>query len=123
MLRHLQVQQVSVEEMEQVKQFLLNSFVFEFDSTQKIVNRRAIQELLGYPLDYDSRFALDVASLSPEEILRVARNRWRVEDFVVVVVGNDKSYQSVKNMRDDPQAILHGYPLQRMFFKEHLVKT
>ncbi|NLF24313.1 MAG: insulinase family protein [Deltaproteobacteria bacterium] len=117
----LQSQDVSEQELEQAKQSIQNSFVFEFDSSEKLVSRKAALHLLEYPQDYDASFIPQVLAVSAHDIKTVAKRRWSIPEMVIVVVGNKESYESIEEMRGRPDSVLYNLPIQRLGFKEALV--
>ena len=119
-LRTMQSEEISAEELEQAKDSIQNSFVFDFDTPEKVVERRAILELLGYPPDYDAEFIPKVLALTPSDIKEVASHRWNLAEFVIVVVGNKESYQSIRQMSERPEAVLYKIPVRPLHFHEHI---
>jgi len=90
------------EEVEYAKQSTINAFVFEFTSNEDILERKATYRAYGYPEDFAERFIERVARVTPEDVQRVARERIREDDFVYVVVGNQKQLEPVLKTLDRP---------------------
>ena len=124
-LKFMQNKLVADEDLERVRDGVRNSFVFKFDSPKKMVSRRATLRLLGYPDSYDDDYIERIVSVSPEEIRKVARKRWDIGKFVVVVVGNKKAYSSLKESlgseSDDTLAPIKGLPVKKLKFNQRLL--
>jgi len=74
-------------EVQRAKDSILNSFIFEFDSKDKVMNARANYEFHGYPADFLERFQKGVAAVTVADVDRVARKYLVKENFAVLVVG------------------------------------
>ena len=83
---------VTPEELKIAKDAVLNSFVFSFDRPSKTLNRMVVYEYFGYPKDFLFQYQKAVEQVTAEDVLRVAKERFRPEDFTVVAVGNPKEF-------------------------------
>ncbi|MHC1765803.1 MAG: M16 family metallopeptidase [Verrucomicrobiia bacterium] len=83
---------VTAEELSVAKDYYLNTFVFEFDSRAKIVNRLMSYEFYGYPPDFLETTRKEIHDVSREDVLRVARKYLRPEALRVLVVGNPEKF-------------------------------
>lgn len=119
-LLRLQDELVSVEELTEMQRAVTNSFIFRFETPEKAIVRRANQELLGFPDDYDQTYLHKIAALTPDDIRDVARNRWNYRELVVVVAGDKTAYSAVERMLRSPGSVLHGLPLRKMKFDQRL---
>lgn len=68
----------------------LNSFVFRFDSVDKIVNERAVYELFGYPDDYLENFRENISAVDEKAALEAARKIISTDSLQIVVVGPER---------------------------------
>ncbi|NMC63484.1 MAG: insulinase family protein, partial [SAR324 cluster bacterium] len=118
-LKKMQSEDVSLQELNEAKQYLLNSFVFKFDTSNDIVQRKAGQELLGFPTDYDRTFLSRIKDVNIEALTRVARERWHPDLFTIVVVGDKRAYESISSLLKGP---LSGYNIKRVSFEEALLE-
>lgn len=84
--------EVTERELAKAKDSVMNSFVFYFDSPAKTLNRLVRYEYFGYPKDFlfDYRKAID--AVTREDVLRVAKEHFRVDDLTIVAVGNPKNF-------------------------------
>ncbi|MGE5324849.1 MAG: M16 family metallopeptidase [Actinomycetota bacterium] len=74
-------------ELKRGKDAILNSFVFDFDSKQKVMRERMTYELYGYPADFLERFQKGVEKVTAADVDRVARKYLVKDKFAVLVVG------------------------------------
>ncbi len=108
-------------ELQESKDALLNSFVFNFESPAKVLIRNASFQLLGYPADYDKTYMPGMREVSAEQVREVARKRWNFEDLSIVVVGNKGALTAVTEaleVRPELQSLL---PIRRARFDQRLV--
>ncbi len=74
-------------ELQRGKDAILNSFVFEYDSRQKVMNARTNLEFHGYPPDFLERYQKGVESVTVADVDRVAKKYLDKSKFAVLVVG------------------------------------
>ncbi len=117
-LKDMQRNAVPEAELNETKSALVDSFVFNFDSPARVMNRKASFELLGYPSDYDERYIPGVEKLTPDDIRSVAQRRWDPSQFVIVVVGNHEAYVGLEELLKNPPELIKGLPLRRAYFDE-----
>lgn len=84
--------EVTPQELDTAKQGALNSFVFFFDSPAKALNRVMRYEYYAYPKDFLFGYQKAVAAVTRADMLRVAKERIRPENFTIVAVGNPKEF-------------------------------
>jgi zinc protease len=77
----------TVEELKKAKDAILNSFIFRFDSKQKVVRERMAYEFYGYPADFLERYRAGVEKVSQADVGRVARQYIHKDRLAVLVVG------------------------------------
>lgn len=83
---------VTAEELQRGKDSILNSFVFEYDSKEKVMNARANYEFQGYPADFLERYQKGVEKVTVEDVNRVARKYLHRDKFAVLVVGKSADF-------------------------------
>ncbi len=91
-VRRMTQEPVSAEELRMAKEGILNSFVFNFDTTGEVVRRLMIYEYYGYPPDFLERFKSNVEKVTAEDVLRAARRWLRPEDLVILAVGRQQDF-------------------------------
>jgi zinc protease len=87
-------EEVKDEELTRAKESILNSFIFNFDTTGKIVSRLLYYEYYGYPKDYLARYKERVEKVTKADLLRVAKEYIRPEKFTFLVAGKEKDFDS-----------------------------
>ena len=83
---------VKTDELKKAKDAILNSFIFEFDSKEKVLSERMRYEFYGYPPDFLERFRAGIEKVTPADVDRVARKYIHPEKMAVLVVGNAKDF-------------------------------
>jgi zinc protease len=83
---------VTDRELELAKDYMVNSFIFGFTSPGVVVNQRARLEFYGYPKDYLEQYRDNIARVTRDDVLRVARHYLHPDRMVVVVVGDDRTF-------------------------------
>src|SRR5580698_3019071 len=84
--------EVTESELKDAKEEVLNSFVFFFDSPSKTLNRVMRYEYFGYPKDFLFQYQKAIAAVTRADVLRVAKEHIKPEDFAIVAVGNPKAF-------------------------------
>ncbi|GLI39867.1 insulinase family protein [Geobacter hydrogenophilus] len=79
-------------ELALAKDAIVNSFIFGFARTDAVVAQRARIEFYGYPEGYLENYRANIAKVSKDDVLRVARRCLKPERMVTVVVGDDKTF-------------------------------
>lgn len=91
-LRDITTTEVTAEELRVAKDAILNSFVFNFDSTGKIVRRMMEYEYFGYPADYLEKFKANIEKVTAADILRAAREHIHPDELAILAVGREKDF-------------------------------
>ena len=76
------------EEIKRAKDAILNSFVFRFDSPEKVLQEKMAYEFYGYPLDFLENFQKGIEGVTKEDVARVAAKYLHREQMAVLVVGH-----------------------------------
>lgn len=84
--------EVTDQELSTAKNTALNSFVFNFASPAQTLNRMVTYDYHGYPMDFLQTYKKAVESVTKADILRVAKEFVKPENFTVVAVGNPKKF-------------------------------
>ncbi len=92
-MKRLQTEEVTDAELTKAKDAFLNTFVFEFDSKAKIVNRMMMLVYYGYPLDFNKKFIEQVEKVTAGDVLRVAQQYLKPDMVQILVVGNEKDFE------------------------------
>jgi len=78
---------VTADELKKGKDAILNSFIFEYDSRDKLMRARLSYEFYGYPADFLERYQKGIQAVTAADIDRVARKYLDKSKFAVLVVG------------------------------------
>ena len=82
----------SAEEVNRAKDNILNSFVFNFDSKDKVLDEEMLYEFYGYPLDFLDKFRGEIEKVTPADVARVVQKYVAPAKFATLVVGNAKEF-------------------------------
>lgn len=80
------------EELKRAKDDILNSFIFKFDTPEKVLHEKMSYEFYHYPLDFLERYRSEIEKVTAEDVARVARKYVRKNQLAVLVVGNDAEF-------------------------------
>ena len=83
---------ISDEEIKRSKDSILNSFVFNLDSPEKVLRERMSYEFYGYPADFLERFRAGVDGVTKEDVQRVVTKYLHKDQLAVLVVGNPADF-------------------------------
>lgn len=75
-------------EMKRAKDSILNSFVFNFDSKQKVLAEKMRYEFYGYPPDFLDTYRSQIEKVTVDDVNRVAKKYLHPENYPTLVVGN-----------------------------------
>ena len=79
-------------ELRTAKDAILNSFVFAFDSKEKVLAERMAYEFYGYPEDFLERYRAGIEKVTVAQVNEVATKYVHPEGMAVLVVGNAKEF-------------------------------
>ncbi len=80
------------EEIRRAQDSILNSFIFNFDSKEKVLAERMRYEFYGYPPDFLERYRAGIEKATSEDLARIVRKYIHPEQFAVLVVGNSSEF-------------------------------
>lgn len=75
-------------ELRRAKDEVLNSFIFRYDTPEKVLNERASLEFYGYPADFLEKYRDAVEKVTTADLERVARKYVDRSKLAILVVGN-----------------------------------
>jgi zinc protease len=81
---------VSDEELSDAKSYLTGSFMRRLDTDRKIADFLAFVEFYNLGLDYIEKYPSYINSVTKEDVLRVAKKYLDPENYVLVIVANQK---------------------------------
>jgi zinc protease len=83
---------ISSEEIQQAKDTILNSFVFQFDSPKKVLRERMAYEFYGYPADFLAKYRQGIEKVGTADVARVAAKYLHKDQLAVLVVGKPSEF-------------------------------
>lgn len=75
-------------ELKRAKDSVLNSFIFNFDTPEKVLREKMTYEFYGYPLDFLDRYRAEVEKVTLPDLNRVAEKYLLKNKLAVLIVGN-----------------------------------
>jgi zinc protease len=91
-MKRITEEDVTDEELARAKDEYLNSYVFNFDSRARIVNRLSTYEFFGYPLNFMEKVKGAVEKVTKKDVLRVAKKYLRPGKVQILVVGKKEDF-------------------------------
>ena len=89
-MERMRKEYVSAEDLSEAKSYLTGSFPRRLDTNRKIADFLAYVEFYNLGLDYVEKYPDYINSVTKEDVLRVARKYLAPENYVLVVVANQK---------------------------------
>jgi zinc protease len=83
---------ITDEEIKRAKDSILNSFVFNFDTPDKVMHEKMAYEFYGYPLDFLEQYQAGIEKVTKEDVARVAAKYIHRDQMSVLVVGNQADF-------------------------------
>ncbi len=80
------------EELKRAKDDILNSFIFQFDTPEKVLREKMAYEFYHYPLDFLEKYRNEVEKVTADDVARVAHKYVHKNQLAVLVVGNDADF-------------------------------
>ncbi len=81
------------DELKLAKDQVLNGFIFNYDTPDKVLDAAARLLFYGYPADYLERYRAGVEKVTVADLERVAKTRVDTSKLAVVVVGNQAEFE------------------------------
>jgi predicted Zn-dependent peptidase len=79
-------------ELSLARESIINSFIFAFTTPASVVAQRARLEYYGYPEGYLENYRKNIAKVSKQDVLRVARKYLHPDRMILVVVGDEQKF-------------------------------
>ncbi len=97
-IKEMRESPVSDKELNEAKEYIINSFVFKFTSTGKIVNRFLTLEYYDLPTNYLETYLDNIGKVTKKDVLRVAKEYLKPDQTVILVVGNKEKFTEPLNL-------------------------
>jgi len=89
---NLNKQPISDDEIKRAKDSILNSFVFNFDSPEKVLRERMAYEFYGYPADFLEKYRAGIEKVQTPDVTLAGAKYLHKEKLRVLVVGNTSEF-------------------------------
>jgi zinc protease len=76
------------EEVDRAKSDILNTFIFRYDTREKVLEERERLEFYGYPADYLETYQAGLEKVTPADVNAVAKKYIHPDKLAILVVGN-----------------------------------
>ncbi|MGP8269697.1 MAG: M16 family metallopeptidase [Terracidiphilus sp.] len=76
------------EEVNRAKDNILNSFLFRYDTREKVLNESELLEFYGYPADYLETYKTGLEKVTLNDVTAVAKKYIHPGKYAVLIVGN-----------------------------------
>jgi zinc protease len=83
----------TADELRRAKDALLNSFIFRYDSPEKVLGEQVTLAVYGYPSDFLERYRTGIEKVTSADVARVAQKYVQPEKLAIVIVGNTPEIQ------------------------------
>ncbi|HTL56125.1 MAG TPA: pitrilysin family protein [Candidatus Limnocylindrales bacterium] len=80
------------EELAKAKDSILNSFIFRFDSKEKVLWERMTYEKYGYPADFLEKYRAGIEKVTQDDVNRIAQKYVHKDKLAILVVGNSSDF-------------------------------
>jgi zinc protease len=87
-LGRLRTDPPTIAELRRAKDDLLNSFIFRYDSPEKVLSQQVTLAVYGYPSNFLERYRNGVEKVTSADVARVAQKYVQPGKLAIVVVGN-----------------------------------
>lgn len=84
-------------ELKRAKDNILNGFIFNFDTPEKVLREKMSYEFYHYPLDFLERYRAEIEKVTAVDVTRVANKYVDKDRMAVLVVGNDTEFDKPLN--------------------------
>jgi zinc protease len=84
-------------ELRKAKDDLLNSFIFNYDSPEKVLGEQVTLAVYGYPPDFLERYRAGIEKVTSADVSRVAQKYVQPDKLAIVVVGNESEIKPPLN--------------------------
>jgi len=88
----LKTQPFTEEELKRARDQVLNSFIFNYDTKDKVLDEQAKLEFYGYPLDFLDKYRDAVEKVTTADLERVAKKYIDPTRLAILVVGNSSEF-------------------------------
>lgn len=103
-INELSAKPITDAEIGRAKDSILNAFVFNFDTPDKVLRERMAYEFYGYPPDFLERYRAGIEKVTTADVARIIPKYVHKDQLAVLVVGNpadfDKPLSSLGSVKE-----------------------
>jgi zinc protease len=88
----LKTKPVTDDEIKRAKDSILNAFVFNFDTPDKVLRERMAYEFYGYPPDFLEKYRAGIDKVTTADVARAAAKYLHKDQLAVLVAGNTTEF-------------------------------
>ena len=88
---NLQKNPITDDEIKRAKDTILNSFIFNFDTPDKVLHERMAYEFYGYPLDFLEQYRAGIEKVTAADVTALPKYLHK-DQLAVLVVGNPEEF-------------------------------
>ncbi|MCI0567395.1 MAG: insulinase family protein [Acidobacteria bacterium] len=77
-------------EVQRAKESILNSFIFNYDSKEKVLGQQMVYAYYGFPADYLAQYRSRIEKVTTDDVTRVAKKYVHEGEMAILVVGPPK---------------------------------
>ena len=92
-INRLKTEPPTPEELAKAKDQVLNSFIFHYDTPDKVLNEQVVLAFYGYPPDFLEMYKYGIEKVTAADVSRVANKYIDTSKLAIVVVGNNSEIQ------------------------------
>ena len=85
----LKTEPPTASELSKAKDQVLNSFIFHYDSPDKVLNEQVMLAFYGYPSDFLDKYKAGIEKVTSADVARVANKYVDQSKLATIVVGNE----------------------------------
>jgi zinc protease len=87
-IENLKTHPIDDEEIRRAKDSILNSFIFNFDTPEKVLREKMAYEFFGYPLDFLEKYEAGIQKVTTADVAKIPPKYLHPPQMRVLVVGN-----------------------------------
>ena len=94
---NLKTQPIDDQELRRAKDSILNSFIFNFDTPEKVLREKMSYEFFGYPLDFLEKYEAGIQKVEAADVAKIPPKYLHPQQMRVLVVGNAAEFDKPLN--------------------------
>ena len=94
---NLKTHPIDDEEIRRAKDSILNSFIFNFDTPEKVLREKMAYEFFGYPLDFLEKYEAGIQKVTTADLAKIPPKYLHPPQMRVLVVGNSLEFDQPLN--------------------------